>query len=80
MSGSAIPKTKWRAGVLGATGMVGQRIVKMLEDHPWFELTEVVASERSSGKRYRDAMRWHLAGPAATTGEFACCERSRGRA
>jgi aspartate-semialdehyde dehydrogenase len=43
--------------------MVGQRIVKMLADHPWFELTEVVASERSSGKRYADAMRWHLEGP-----------------
>jgi aspartate-semialdehyde dehydrogenase len=58
---------QWRAGVLGATGMVGQRIVKMLADHPWFTLTEVVASERSSGKRYVDAMRWHLEGsvPAA---------------
>ncbi len=62
MSGVANPKQKWRAGVLGATGMVGQRIVNMLADHPWFELTEVVASERSSGKRYADAMRWHLEG------------------
>ena len=43
---------KWRAGVLGATGLVGQRIVNLLADHPWFELTEVAASERSSGKRY----------------------------
>jgi aspartate-semialdehyde dehydrogenase len=43
--------------------MVGQRIVNMLADHPWFELTEVVASERSSGKRYADALRWHLEGP-----------------
>ncbi len=63
MSGIANPKQKWRAGVLGATGMVGQRIVKMLAGHPWFEFTEVVASERSSGKRYVDAMRWHLEGP-----------------
>jgi aspartate-semialdehyde dehydrogenase len=63
MSGFENPKQKWRAGVLGATGMVGQRIVKMLAGHPWFELTEVVASERSSGKPYRDAMRWHLEGP-----------------
>ena len=54
---------KWRAGVLGATGLVGQRIVKLLSDHPWFELTEVAASERSSGKRYFEAVRWHLDGP-----------------
>lgn len=63
MSGGADGKQKWRAGVLGATGMVGQRIVRMLADHPWFELTEVVASERSSGKRYQEATRWHLEGP-----------------
>src|SRR5271168_5126326 len=54
---------KWRAGVLGATGLVGQRLVKMLAEHPWFELTEVAASERSSGKRYADAVRWHLDSP-----------------
>jgi aspartate-semialdehyde dehydrogenase len=53
---------KWRAGVLGATGMVGQRIVKLLADHPWFELTDVAASERSSGKKYSEAVRWHLEG------------------
>ena len=54
---------KWRAGVLGATGMVGQRIVKLLADHPWFELTGVAASERSSGKTYAEAVRWHLESP-----------------
>ena len=54
---------KWRAGVLGATGMVGQRLVKLLADHPWFTLTEVAASERSSGKGYAEAVRWHLEGP-----------------
>jgi aspartate-semialdehyde dehydrogenase len=54
---------KWRAGVLGATGMVGQRLVKLLADHPWFALTEVAASERSSGKKYVEAARWHLEGP-----------------
>jgi aspartate-semialdehyde dehydrogenase len=53
---------KWRAGVLGATGLVGQRIVNLLSNHPWFELTEVAASERSSGKRYAEAVRWHLDG------------------
>ncbi len=51
---------KLRAGVLGATGMVGQRLVSLLADHPWFELTEVAASERSSGKTYAEAVRWHL--------------------
>lgn len=54
---------KWRAGVLGATGMVGQRIVNLLADHPWFELTAVAASERSTGKCYAEATHWHLEGP-----------------
>src|SRR5215831_1052138 len=56
-------KKKWRAGVLGATGIVGQRLVKLLSEHPWFELTEVAASERSSGKTYAEAVRWHLETP-----------------
>ncbi len=51
---------KWRVGVLGATGLVGQRIVSLLANHPWFELTEVAASERSFGKLYAEAVRWHL--------------------
>jgi aspartate-semialdehyde dehydrogenase len=54
---------KWRAGVLGATGLVGQRLVKLLSAHPWFTLTEVAASERSSGKSYSEAVRWHLDEP-----------------
>jgi len=57
------PEKKWRAGVLGATGIVGQRLVKLLGEHPWFELTEVAASERSFGKCYADAVRWHLDAP-----------------
>jgi len=56
-------KKKWRAGVLGATGIVGQRVVKLLSEHPWFELTEVAASERSSGRTYAEAVRWHLETP-----------------
>ena len=56
-------KRKIRAGVLGATGIVGQRLVSLLADHPWFELTEVAASERSSGKTYAEAARWHLDAP-----------------
>ena len=54
---------KWRAGVLGATGMVGQRLVNLLAEHPWFELTEVAASERSLGRTYSEAVRWHLETP-----------------
>ncbi len=51
-------------GVLGATGMVGQHFIKFLDGHPWFELTWLGASERSAGKKYRDAATWHLNGVA----------------
>ena len=54
---------KFRAGVLGATGIVGQRLVQLLAEHPWFELTEVAASERSCGKKYCEAVKWHLDAP-----------------
>ena len=54
---------KFRAGVLGATGIVGQRLVQLLAGHPWFELAEVAASERSSGKKYAEAVKWHLNEP-----------------
>ena len=57
------PEKKWKAGVLGATGVVGQRLVQMLGDHPWFDLAEVAASERSSGKTYAEAVSWHLDAP-----------------
>jgi aspartate-semialdehyde dehydrogenase len=46
--------------VLGATGSVGQRFVQLLEHHPWFRVAEVVASDRSAGKRYREATDWRL--------------------
>ena len=51
---------KIKVGVLGATGMVGQRYIKLLENHPWFEVTYVAASPRSAGKAYKDAVknRW----------------------
>jgi aspartate-semialdehyde dehydrogenase len=51
-------KTKWPVAVLGATGAVGQMFVRMLADHPWFELRELAASERSAGKKYGDVTRW----------------------
>ena len=59
---------KWRAGVLGATGIVGQRLVNLLAEHPWFELTEVAASERSSGRTFAEAVRWHLETPIPRVG------------
>lgn len=50
-------------GVLGATGMVGQRFIQSLVDHPWFELETLTASERSAGKRYEEAAKWYLYPP-----------------
>ena len=45
-------------GVLGATGSVGQRFILLLADHPFLELHAIGASERSAGKRYKDAVKW----------------------
>ncbi|MBZ5725432.1 MAG: aspartate-semialdehyde dehydrogenase [Acidobacteriia bacterium] len=57
-------QTRIEVGILGATGMVGQHFVRFLEDHPWFDLKWLGASDRSTGKKYRDAMTWHLSGTA----------------
>lgn len=56
---------KIRAGVIGATGMVGQRFLTLLENHPYFEVTVLAASKRSAGKTYEEAVdgRWKLAAP-----------------
>jgi len=56
---------KFRVGVLGATGMVGQRFLTLLENHPWFEVAVVAASPRSAGKTYEDAVgdRWKMSVP-----------------
>lgn len=56
---------KLRVGVLGATGMVGQRFLSLLENHPWFEVVAVAASPRSAGKTYVEAVgsRWKLESP-----------------
>ena len=56
---------KLRVGILGATGMVGQRFISLLEDHPWFEVVTVAASPRSAGKTYEEAVggRWKMAKP-----------------
>lgn len=56
---------KLRAGVIGATGMVGQRFLTLLESHPYFDVTALAASARSAGKRYEDAVgeRWKMKTP-----------------
>jgi aspartate-semialdehyde dehydrogenase len=51
---------KRKVGILGATGMVGQRFIQLLENHPWFEVTWLAASDRSSGKLYGEAAKWKL--------------------
>ncbi|HKE25627.1 MAG TPA: aspartate-semialdehyde dehydrogenase [Bryobacteraceae bacterium] len=53
-------QTRIEVGILGATGMVGQHFIKFLQGHPWFDLKWLGASDRSAGKKYRDAMTWHL--------------------
>ena len=54
-----------RVGILGGTGMVGQRFISLLENHPWFEVTTIAASPRSAGQRYEDAVggRWKMDTP-----------------
>lgn len=54
---------KIKVGCLGATGVVGQNFVKLLANHPWFELTELVASNRSAGNKYCDIVNWHHSTP-----------------
>ena len=60
-----IMEKKLKAGILGATGMVGQRFIALLENHPWFEVTTVAASARSAGKTYEEAVggRWKMDTP-----------------
>ena len=56
---------KLRVGILGGTGMVGQRFISLLENHPWFEVVTIAASERSAGKTYEEAVggRWKMDTP-----------------
>ena len=63
---------KIRVGVLGATGTVGQRFLQLLENHPWFEVVALGASERSSGKKYEAAMSWQVSSdiPSYLSGKF----------
>ena len=74
---------KTPVGILGATGAVGQRFIQLLESHPWFEVAEVAASDRSAGKTYAEACTWRLPGtpPASvaslTVGSIAGPFRSK---
>ncbi len=56
---------KLKVGILGGTGMVGQRFIALLENHPWFEVAAIAASPRSAGKRYEEAIggRWKMTSP-----------------
>ena len=56
---------KYKVGVVGCTGMVGQRFITLLENHPWFQLTAIAASARSAGKTYEEAVggRWAMDTP-----------------
>lgn len=68
-------------GILGATGTVGQRFVQLLAEHPWFDLRQLAASDRSAGKPYREAAAWQLAGepPARFAGmQVEECRPGRG--
>jgi aspartate-semialdehyde dehydrogenase len=56
----ALQDKKTPVGILGATGVVGQRFVQLLENHPWFEIAWLAASDRSEGKLYGEAVRWRL--------------------
>ena len=56
---------QYKVGIIGGTGMVGQRFVTLMEDHPWFQLTAIAASPRSAGKTYEQAVsgRWAMKTP-----------------
>ena len=60
--------SKLKVGILGGTGMVGQRFISLLENHPWFEVTVIAASPRSAGKTYEEAVgdRWKMSTPMPT--------------
>jgi len=73
---------KIRVGIAGATGMVGQQYIALLQGHPWFEVTHVVASARSAGKTYAEAVegRWHMKVDTPSDGGVTsfCNRRYRG--
>jgi len=61
-----IDKNKIPVGIVGATGSVGQKFIELLQDHPWFQITALGASERSAGKLYKHAANWFQEAPIPT--------------
>ena len=61
---------QYKVGIIGGTGMVGQRFITLMEHHPWFQLTAIAASARSAGKPYAEAVagRWALDVPMTRSG------------
>ena len=66
---------KYKVGIIGGTGMVGQRFVTLMSGHPWFELKVIAASPRSAGKRYEDAVagRWAMDCPIPEEARETVC-------
>ena len=62
---------KLSVGILGATGIVGQRFIQLLEHHPWFEVSWLAASDRSEGRPYAEAARWRLKTAIPASGKDA---------
>ncbi|MEM2755681.1 MAG: aspartate-semialdehyde dehydrogenase, partial [Candidatus Methanomethylicia archaeon] len=52
--------SKLKAAVIGATGLVGQNLVKILSKHPWFDIVSLFASKKSAGRRYCEAVKWYM--------------------
>jgi aspartate-semialdehyde dehydrogenase len=73
-------QTRIEVGILGATGMVGQHFIKFLQANPWFDLKWLGASDRSAGKKYRDAMTWHLGVVPETVGDMKVEDSKPGNA
>ena len=60
-------QTRMPVAVLGATGMVGQRFIELLQGHPWFELVALAASDQHEGRAYAEEARWRLSGSEMPT-------------
>jgi aspartate-semialdehyde dehydrogenase len=73
-------QTRIEVGILGATGMVGQHFIRFLQGHPWFDLKWLGASDRSAGKKYVDAMTWHLGVVPETVADITVDECKPGNA
>src|SRR5580700_6736687 len=73
-------QTRLEVGILGATGMVGQHFIKFLQGHPWFDLKWLGASDRSAGKKYGEAMTWHLGVVPDTVADMTVDECKPGNA